>query len=74
MPSTSIRLMIDNLIYNITRKLERFTCWIAYKLPRKLVMRCYFRVIAHATTGKYSSTVVPELTAMEAIDRWNSRD
>ena len=43
---------------------------IANKLPKKLVMRAYFRVLAHATTGKYGYTIVPEITAMEAIDRY----
>jgi len=26
--------------------------------------------MAHATTGEYGSTVVPELTAMDALKRW----
>jgi len=28
------------------------------------------KVMAHSTTGRYGSTVVPELTGMEAIDRY----
>lgn len=31
---------------------------------------CAIRVIAHATQGKHSDQVVPELGAMEAIKRW----
>jgi len=39
-------------------------------LPKSLVGWCAIRVIANATTGEYSNQVVPELTAMEALDRW----
>ena len=52
----------------------RFTekCWmkIAWMLPRSLVAWAYIRVVAHATTGQYGSTVVPELGAMDAFKRW----
>ena len=43
---------------------------MAWKLPRKLVMWCAVRVVAHATTGVYGDQIVPELTAMDAIKRW----
>lgn len=45
--------------------------WISVRLPRELVMWCCLRVAAHATTGKYSKTVVPELTMMDAVKRWD---
>jgi len=45
--------------------------WIAHMMPRWLVYFCANRLIAHATTGQYSSTIVPELTAMEALKRWD---
>lgn len=57
------------LDYWINYKL-RFWLWIAFKLPRGLVSACFVRVMTNATTGKYSSTVVPELTGMEALRRW----
>ena len=44
---------------------------IAWRLPNRLVMWCYMRVGAHATTGKYSSTNVVDLSMMEAIDRFS---
>lgn len=44
--------------------------WLANRVPRKLVYWCFFRVVAHATTGKYETQNVPELTVMDAIDRW----
>lgn len=45
--------------------------YIAWKLPRKLVMWCYMRVAAHATTGRWSQTIVPDLSMMDAIQRWD---
>lgn len=50
--------------------MERFWFWLAWKLPRKLVYFCTVRAVASATTGKWSNQVVPELTAMDAIQRW----
>ena len=51
---------------------ERFALWLAWKLPRCLVMWCAIRLMAHATTGEHSDTVVPELSAMDALKRWES--
>ena len=45
--------------------------WLAWKLPRSLVYWCAIRVVAHATTGRWSSQIVLELLAMEALDRWD---
>jgi inhibitor of KinA sporulation pathway (predicted exonuclease) len=58
--------------YLLSRKREAFIRWIAWHLPKSLVMWCYLRVGAHATTGKYGNTIVPELGMMEALDRWDS--
>jgi hypothetical protein len=49
---------------------KKFWSWLAYKLPRPLVYWAAIRLMAAATTGQYSSQVVPELTAMEALKRW----
>ncbi|GAG95097.1 unnamed protein product [marine sediment metagenome] len=43
---------------------------IAWKLPRDLIFWCAMRVIAYATSGKYCNQGVPDLTAMDALDRW----
>lgn len=51
---------------------ERFYTWLAWKLPRRLVMWCAVRVNAHATGPLYPEQVVPELTAMTAILRWEA--
>lgn len=50
--------------------MDRFYRWLAWKLPRGLVKWTSMRLIAHATQGQYSTTIVPELTAMDAFDRW----
>ena len=43
---------------------------VAWLLPKRLVLWCAIRVVSHATTGQYSNQIVPELTAMDAIQRW----
>lgn len=42
----------------------------AWLLPRRVVMWAFIRVGAHATTGHYANTVVPELSMMDALGRW----
>jgi hypothetical protein len=51
---------------------DRLLMWLAWRLPKQLVMWATIRLVAHATTGKYSSTVVPELSAMDALKRWET--
>jgi len=46
--------------------------WIARRLPVKLVYFCFMTVMAHSTTGKYSSTTVPTLSGMDAIQRYGN--
>jgi hypothetical protein len=54
------------------RKLkERATMWLVWRLPRAIVMWCAIRVAAHATTGRWSHQVVPDLRMMDAIKRWD---
>jgi hypothetical protein len=50
---------------------EKTLRWIAWHLPRNLVKWCYVRVGAHATSGQYGDTVVPELRMMDALRRWD---
>ena len=61
---------MSNLKYELRRKKENAIIWIARRLPKQLKMRVYFDILAHATTGKYGKTIVTEITAMEAIDRY----
>lgn len=53
------------------RYTERLVATLAQRLPRRLVYQCAIRVAVHATTGRYSHQVVPELTAMDALARWD---
>lgn len=56
--------------YNIAKMKEKVWMWLAWKLPNTLVMWASIRLIAHATQGEYGSTIVPELSAMDALKRW----
>ena len=49
---------------------DKVAMWIVWRLPRRLVMWCAVRLMANATTGKWSGQIVPELKAMDALDRW----
>lgn len=51
---------------------DKFAHWIARHLPKRIVYWCAIRVSAHATTGKYSSQIVPELTVMDAVKRYGT--
>jgi hypothetical protein len=52
------------------RREEAFWRWLAWRLPRPLVLWAAVRLIAQATMDQYSDTVVPELKAMDALERW----
>ncbi len=51
---------------------ERLLTWIAWRLPKSIVKWAAVRMFAHATTGEYSGQVVPDLTAMDALKRWDT--
>lgn len=68
---SNLEWMWSDRKYLIGRQREAFIRWIVWRLPRKIIMWSYIRVGAHATTGKYGSTVVPELGMMEALERWD---
>ena len=57
---------------NIDRTLEKIVIAIAWALPKRLAYWCAIRVIAHATQGEYSTQIVPELSAMDALKRWET--
>ena len=44
--------------------------WLVNRLPKTLVYFCFMRVMVHSTTGKYDTTIVPELSGMDAIKRY----
>jgi hypothetical protein len=50
---------------------EKIAQKIAWLMPKIVVKWCSLRLIANATQVKYSSQIVPELTAMDALSRWD---
>jgi len=53
--------------------LDSFCLSIANRLPRRLVMWCFFRVVCDATTGKYGDQIVADLTCMDAVEKHNTQ-
>jgi hypothetical protein len=49
---------------------EKIVMAIAWKLPKRLVMWCGYRIGANATQGQFGNTVVPDLKFMDAMARW----
>lgn len=47
-----------------------FWYWVVKHLPVKLVYFSFLHVMAHSTTGKYSTTIVHELSGMNAVWRY----
>lgn len=64
--------MILDTKYEARKFVEKVQRKIAWALPKSIVMWAYIRVVSHATTGRWSSQVVPELGATEALDRWDN--
>jgi len=60
--------------YNLAKYRERVQFWIAWHMPRWLVYFCSIRLMSNATVGKYGDTIVPELMAMDALERWEHKE
>jgi len=45
---------------------------IANLMPKRLVMWCAIRLMAHATQGRYSHQEVPKLDIITALKRWET--
>ena len=54
----------------LRRRPERFAVWLAWKLPHVLVRWCYYRVIAHATSGQWGNECPDDVSVMDAAGRW----
>lgn len=50
--------------------MNRFWMWLAWKAPKRLIYWASIRLMVYATTGKHSYQIVPELTAVDALRRW----
>lgn len=65
--------MMFSLRWRLRQLSEALQIGAAALCPRWLVYRCAIRLGAHATVGKYGYTVVPELTFIDALQRWRLR-
>lgn len=52
------------------KRIDKFFLWLAYRLPARLAMWATVRVVCYGTTGKYENQVVPDLTVMDALSRY----
>lgn len=49
---------------------DKLFFWLARRLPKRLIYYAAIHLVSKTTDGKYENTVVPELSAMDAIARW----
>ncbi len=49
---------------------EKVVMKIAWSLPKSLVYWSGIRLMSHATIGQWSNQIVPDLTVVEALTRW----
>jgi hypothetical protein len=56
--------------HDLDVRCTKLAIWFVWLLPRWVVLWCSVRLMAHATTGKWSHQVVPDLTALDALKRW----
>lgn len=54
-----------------SKKHHTFSEWVAWHLPHDIAMWTFIRIVAHGTQGKHGHTVVPDVTAMEILKRWD---
>lgn len=50
--------------------MEKITMKLAWALPRYLVMWCAYRVMAHASQGKWGNECPDQIDMMTMIGRW----
>jgi hypothetical protein len=62
-------LRYDLFRYDMYKVPEKVCVWIAWKLPKPLVMWCAIRLMAHATTGQYNQEP-DSVSIMDALKRW----
>ena len=51
---------------------EKFWLWFVWLLPKELIKWAAVRMFAHATQGRYGDQIVPDLRAMDALQRWGT--
>jgi len=60
----------DSTVYWLLQRWDDACRWFAWKLPKRLVMWCAYRVGVNATQGEYSNQNVSELTFIDSVKRW----
>ena len=63
--------MREFIYWYVRRPLQKLPYKIAAMMPRWLVYHCAIRLIVNTSDSKYPNQVVPELTAMDALKRWD---
>lgn len=69
----SMAARVDWYRYRVSQVPERALIALVWRLPHRVVMWATIRAGAHATTGSFSSTVVPEVTFMDVLKRWDDQ-
>ncbi len=59
--------------YRLIRTTEKLKLAIVWRLPNWVVYWCTIRSGAYATTGEHSSQVVPDLTLINTLKRWEDK-
>ena len=54
----------------IGRLLERFTIWLAWRLPRRLAYWAAIRVNSHATVTAFKHRTPDKVSIMDALKAW----
>lgn len=68
---SEIRTRLSYARYELHKTHQRVVMRLAWVLPKSVAYWAAIRLMAHATTGSYSGQVVPELTALDALKRWD---
>ena len=55
------------------KRLIQFYYWLIKRMPKKLQYLTAIDLVAKVTNDGYSDTIVPELTAMDAIRRFEKK-
>lgn len=66
-------LRYDLIRYDMHKVPEKLWVWIAWHLPRQLVLWCAVRLMAHATTGQYGSQEIGTVSILDALNRWDAK-
>jgi hypothetical protein len=56
--------------HKLKKMMEWVSIKIAWRLPKNIVKWCFYRVFANATQGRYGNEFPGDVSAFEAIERW----